>query len=424
MQAGEVVPQAEMDKILLLNKQNLQNTALFNYIDLQFTEQTDELSAEVPRAVNLQITLKERWYFWPSPFFDLIDRNFNVWWNQFDADLSRTNYGVLLVQENLTGNNDRLKTSLQLGYIRRIQFEYRLPYFDKKRIFGVKPLFKYSENREVAIRSVDNLQEFFRLDDNSIIQKNTEIGLTISRRKSIYINTEASVSWNKYVLDPMILIENPLYLPASAENDAVSFFRFGISTELDYRDIDAYPLKGFLFKTEFTQTGIGISSKALQSRWDNNFVWFQPLNQRWFALFGLQTRLTLADDPYYLFYQGLGYGDDNVRAHEFYLIDGQHYVLGRTALRYHLGGFQIQNPITNLDQFEDIPVAFYLKGTAEAAYVDDPFFADSNLLANRWLNGVGVGLDVVTFYDLVLSIEYGINTIGEQGIKLQFNFEY
>ena len=48
--------------------------------------------------VDVMVDVKERWYIFPLPIFELADRNFNEWWKT--RDFSRTNYGLSVVQNN------------------------------------------------------------------------------------------------------------------------------------------------------------------------------------------------------------------------------------------------------------------------------------------------------------------------------------
>jgi hypothetical protein len=47
-------------------------------------------------------------------------------------------------------------------------------------------------------------------------------------------------------------------------------------------------------------------------------------------------------------------------------------------------------------------------------------FAQENPLANTWQFGYGIGLDYVTYYNLVFSVEYSLNRMGESGLFLHF----
>src|SRR5690606_19982017 len=109
--------------------------------------------------------------------------------------------------------------------------------------------------------------------------------------------------------------------------------------------------------------------------------------------------------PYYV-QEGLGYGH-YVRGFEYYVIDGEHFALGRGNVV-----FQLLKPRTKraefvpLEAFRTLYFALYLNLYADAGRVWDSRYAADNFLANRWISGTGAGLDLVTSYDQLVRAEY------------------
>src|SRR6478672_6656247 len=70
-----------------LSRQLVYNTNLFSDVSIvpRFTQEGH---------VALDVTVKERWYIYPTPQFQLVDRNFNEWINRYNASLERVVYGV------------------------------------------------------------------------------------------------------------------------------------------------------------------------------------------------------------------------------------------------------------------------------------------------------------------------------------------
>ena len=118
--------------------------------------------------------------------------------------------------------------------------------------------------------------------------------------------------------------------------------------------------------------------------------------------------------------EGLGYGH-YVRGYEYNVIDGEHFVLGKANLI-----FQLIKPRTYrvehipLEAFRTVYFALYLDLYSDLGHVWDSRYAAQNFLANRWVNGNGIGLDLVTSYDQVLRAEYSVNDQGEHGFFLHF----
>ena len=81
-----------------------------------------------------------------------------------------------------------------------------------------------------------------------------------------------------------------------------------------------------------------------------------------------------------------------------------------------------------LRYFRRIPFAVYLKTYFDMGYARNYDFYEvegqNTRLSNKFLYGTGVGLDIVTFYDLVLRLEYSINAERETGFFFNFKKEF
>ena len=73
-----------------------------------------------------------------------------------------------------------------------------------------------------------------------------------------------------------------------------------------------------------------------------------------------------------------------------------------------------------LEAFRTFYIALYLDLYSDLGRVWDSRYAAQNFLSNRWINGNGLGLNLVTSYDQVLRLEYSVNAQAEQGIFLHF----
>ena len=110
-----------------------------------------------------------------------------------------------------------------------------------------------------------------------------------------------------------------------------------------------------------------------------------------------------------------------MRGYEYYVIDGEHYALGRANVI-----FSLIKPRTHrvemipLESFRTLYFALYVNAYTDLGHVWDSRYADRNFLANNWMNGHGIGLDLVTSYDQVVRAEYSLNGLGEHGFFLHF----
>lgn len=65
-------------------------------------------------------------------------------------------------------------------------------------------------------------------------------------------------------------------------------------------------------------------------------------------------------------------------------------------------------------QFNTFPLAIYPNIYADFGYTRNQYSSLNNsTLANRPLMGVGIGLDVVTWYNFVGRLNYSVNHLGE-----------
>ena len=122
---GDLLSKNDLDSLNIVSQQQLFNTALF-LETIVSSELLDSASAKI------KIQLKERWYFFPIPYFRWVDRNFNQWWNEQKRSLDRVNYGINLRQANATGNNDKLTVGYITGYTHQAIVRYQLPFIDKQ----------------------------------------------------------------------------------------------------------------------------------------------------------------------------------------------------------------------------------------------------------------------------------------------------
>ena len=121
---------ADLEQKIKESKENLINLKLFNFVEISYTLTGDK--------AQLTIDVTERWYFWPYPVFEISERNFNAWWQDFKAtnysDFSRLNYGLFLNWENFRGRNELIKLKLRKGFKEHYLIAYEIPYFNNSSI--------------------------------------------------------------------------------------------------------------------------------------------------------------------------------------------------------------------------------------------------------------------------------------------------
>ena len=389
------------------SRENLLNTSLFNFVEM-------DLDLSGFPEVKVIILLVERWYLWPFPILELGDRNINEWLD--NPGLSRMNYGMYLVWENFMGRRETIKLLMKTGYRHLYTLNYSKPYFNAAKTFGWGMEAGVSQSRELAYLTLGNRQQFMKLM-NEFVFRNLYFQAGIDYRPAIRNTHSIRLGYNTFSFADTLLQLNPRFSPGGSPE--ISFFSFSWEFKHDFRDWKAYPLEGHYFDFRLRRFGFGLLKKeemdltTLQS----SFRKFWQLQERWYFAAGANGKFSRGVTDVYFNQQGLGFLGDLVRGYEKYVIDGQHFLVLKSNLKYALVP-QRTGRIRFLpsEHFGLIHYAFYLNLFADLGYVSDRHFFENNFLNNTWLGGTGIGLDFVTYYDKVFRTEFSINRQGEAGI--------
>ena len=101
------------------------------------------------------------------------------------------------------------------------------------------------------------------------------------------------------------------------------------------------------------------------------------------------------------------------------MIDGSNYGLLRIDLKREIFNNTYSLPVK---YFTALPLRIYPKIFADAGYIDSPSPGNS-FLSKRLLYSVGVGIDIITLYDIKFRFEFAWNHLGQNGLYLHFNSE-
>ena len=399
--------------VIQRSQQNIFNTNLFVF-DTVYAERMDS------SKIQLRTIVRERWYIWPVPILEIQDRNFNSWWHT--KDWFRINYGITIDHENFTGRKDKFSIVWQKGYSEKYGLVYRKPYINQKQTIGFRTSLYFKQNNEAQFNTTDNRPVFFRDYKKHIIQL-LEAKLSFSYRKKYFDSHTLELAYNYWKLNDTLLKLNPFILENTSKN-TLQFLYLYYAYVYNNTDIQYYPLKGWVLGLGIIKNGLGLPTI---DQTNNVFIHitlkkFTPLRS-WLNLANTLYGKWTEEKPIpYFFNRSLGYGNNNVRGYEYYIIDGQQYVMTKNALRFCLikpRSFYLY--WLKIPQFNTIPFYMYANVFFDAAYVQDRYYYYTNPLNNRWLYGYGIGLDFISYYDLVFRVEFAINHLHQIGIYLHLN---
>lgn len=400
---GDFVTQ---DSLLVLNtiaQQQLFNTALF----LEAIVIASPIDAS---NVKIKIRVKERWYFFPLPYFKWVDRNFSQWWNEQGRSLDRVNYGINLRQGNATGNNDKLIVSFITGYTDQLLLRYQIPFIDKKLRFGLGVGFASYTQKEINYNTLQDKQIFYKTED--INRKGYRANVNLSYRPNLYERHNVQIGFGKDEISDSAFKMQPRFLPSLQKE--LTYFDITASYSKLRFNYNAYPSEGQSTELVFFQR---LSRSSNLSSLQFRKVIAYPFSKKHFVFFESNTALRLLPNNNYLDKRLFGYGNLQLNGLEYYVVDGNAGSLLRSEYHHLLGAFTLKNPITQ--QFlPEVKYTFWLKLFSNLGYVYNEQKNANNRLANTLLRTAGIGLDIISIYDFVLNIEYSINQLGDKGVYL------
>lgn len=402
-QSGDTISLGEFGNVLSSSRENLLNTSLFNFVEI-------DAKPNVLNKYVINISFIERWYLWPFPTLDIHERNVNTWLE--NPSLDRVSYGVYVVKDNFRGRMERIRFNLRMGYNERYAFSYRIPYLNHGQKLGISFSAGLTRTREVNYITFDNRQMFYK---NPLKPVRTEIYAQslLTFRKSFYNTHYLRFRYNYFDFADTLKYLNPNFFTGDATD--VQFFSFKYEHISDHRDIKAYPLTGYFNKLSAVQQGFNVFDNDVSPVFslENSYRRYWNLKNHWYFAAGLNVKASVGSRPDYFLQRGLGYNNNFVRGYEYYVVDGQHFAVLKTNLKYNVVPQRVKRlPFIPGDKFGLLHYAIFINIFADAGYINDRYFYHQNSYSNSFLAGSGIGIDFVTYYDKVFRTEFTYNRHG------------
>lgn len=388
-------------ELLAQNLLRLKNLALFTEVNLHW----DTLSIQQWR---LRIAVKERWYIWPEVQIKLADRNFNVWWQEYDRDWKRINGSVALTHQNFRGNLEQLAVGASFGYTQGLSISYQLPYLNRKQTKGLGFSYSFRRNHETAY-ATDSNKLLFASSDRQFLITQSAVSINYNYRPAYQTTHQVFLKYQSLQVADTILTRNEDFFPG--KKGSFQYLNLSYRIAINRTDNWSYPTLGqklvnYVGYTQGLKKGYQIYINPEAG------LFLRPL-PRFLSSHIFRGRLSLPEKQPYFLNTGMGFGSEYIRGFEHFVTEGPHYAIGRSSLKFELIKKTIQKlPFRYLP---NIPLAIYPKIFVDAGYSYQLANLNNSFLNNKMLYSAGAGVDIVTAYDVKLRLEYTRNSLGQWG---------
>lgn len=414
---GDLLKRSELASAIAQQQKRIYNLLLFNRVTIEPLEID-------PGVIDLLIEVNERWYTYPIPIFELSDRNFNEWWENYDRDLSRVNYGLRLYQYNFRGRNETVKLTARAGFSKRIDFYYKIPNLTRDQKHGLLLEYIYNEPANLAYRTKDHVLTFLR--DQKPLRTGNAFAATYTYRNSFYRTHSLKAGISTISITDTIFRLNPEYLFSGLSRQRFSTMTYRFIAE--HRDVIAYPLRGYQIAAGFSAVGINPREKTRYLSLYGSFAWHKEVGPNlFFSLFSSVYANSKPNQPYVMI-SGIGYDRQYIRGFETYVIEGPLFTLNKVTIKKRIfsGNFSADGP--RFSQFKNFPLAVYFKVFSDFGYVSNyPSYRQLGLnekFSEKPLASTGFGLDFVTYFDSVVRLEYSFTSQSTSGLFLNIRKEF
>lgn len=403
---GDSIKISSLADLIEQSRSLIYNTTLFTEVNI--------IPSADSSGLSFQVTVKEKWYIYPSPQFKLVDRNLNEWLKRYNGDINRVIYGVKFVHYNFSGRRDQLRIYLLTGYARNISFSYSAPYSNSALTEGFAVSAGYTENREAGYKTnKDNLIVTFTKP--GFVRQSINAGGAYIIRRGHYNSHVLGIGYTFVKVDDSVTIRSGNHY----FNSNLSYANIpDLSYSFQHIRVDniAYPLKGNTYGASILKRGFGFSGGIDFLEINGAYSGYIPHGKNWYSSIQLTGKIKAPFDVAYINLRAMGFGDLYLRGLENYVIDGVAAAVAKYTLKKKIISFNIPVPF-KIRTIPNIPIALFAKAFADAgtSYIRPEF---NSRLNNRLLYTAGFGLDILTLYDINIRLEYSFNQLGQNGLFL------
>ena len=399
---------SELHLKMKFSRENIINTNLFLTVDLTL----EQINGSNYR---LQIDVNERHYWWLFPVPKLNAPNFNEWIRK--PDLSDLSIGLFFSHNNLWGLSHQGSVIGFVGKSWAIGLGYYIPWIGKGEKIGLSIIAGYANLYTLEYGSSENKRQMLYASNS--LQELKGIA-TFTIRPGLYNYSTVRLSGDYVVISDSAFKLDSNYLAGKKKtNSSVSLYA---DYYYDSRNSKSYPLKGNLLRIFIDKKGIGVLSKDVDLFYYGiDFHFYQTISRKFYMAEMVKAVNQAGQRAPYYYQQNMEGSNNFIRGYDLYTLKGDQIYYFRSNFKYELikPSLKKVEPGKEKSKFKALQYAFYLNAIADCGYVVNKF-SINNPYDNKMLFSWGLGLDFVSYYDLVLRFEYAFTSIGTNGFFVAF----
>lgn len=393
--------------------ENLNNISLFNYINISYiVDTTFNIKDAHPCSINIE--LEERWYYWPLVNLKLEDRNLNSWIKEMD--FNRITLGVGAKIDNLWGLGHDVVVNGTFGFEKGIKFSYNNIVLDRMGRHFLGLSFHALFNRTANAISIENKPVYIK-SSNDFMEERVGGNITYTFRPEVRIRHSFSLGYNYTKVNDSVLLTNKDYW--GSNKNIIGKYNLGYSYAFEQRNYIVYPTEGYYIGVDGTAEASD-DFDILYGKVSANVQYYHKIGKRWFWGSDLKLSASTKNKKAYIYDRAIGYAGANISGYDLYVADGQHYGILSNNIRFLVLPKKIItiNWLNWLSKFNKIHFTVYGRTGFDMGYVYHNHPGPFNNLSNSFLYGANIGVDIVTYYNIVLNFSYAINKEGAGGFTI------
>ncbi len=402
---GDTLQTTDIQEQIQFNSKRLSGLDLFISVNI-----TTILSDE--QKIIFIVSVKENLMWVVYPNVDLADQDINVWAQRYNFSLKRISIPITLSHLSLTGNQDKLKARIQLGFTRKLEALYISPFINQKQTLRLQTDFLFSDDREARWNTINDKDLFLREEEERLF-KRTRAGIGLQIRPELFNNHRFILRFQQNSIKDTVALLNPSFFLNQQTRQRFFSIRYDFTS--DHRNFNLYPTKGYLLKLLIEKEGLGIWNERNALIVDGSLAKYWSLSEKWSmeTNFSGQTNL-IRRQPSYYNNPVIGPEPNLIRGYELRQIRGMDYLVAAATLRYKLLDVELNlGKLMFIEKYKQGNLSVFLKAYQDAAYMNNPFYQAENRLSNQALWSRGLGMDIMVYNTGVGKIEWSFAKIDD-----------